>query len=448
MRYFTHNEETIDHMLKVIGISSLEDLFLSIPPEERLKTTLYLDAPLDELGLKRLLKKFISPLSYINFLGAGATMHFAPEWISQQLLRAEWYTSYTPYQPEASQGTLQAIFEFQSIVASLFGQQVANASMYDGATALMEALLMAIRATGKKIVILSSSIHPEYRQTARTYLELGNFSVIELGFTDEGTINFDELYNTIESVSDVAAIAFQSPNFFGAIENSDELSNIAHKHQALLIAVTTDVSANAIFEPSVNSVDIAIGEGLGFLGSLHLGGPGVGLFACHRNLLRQLPGRLVGKTIDKNGLPGYTLTLSTREQHIRREKATSNICTNHNLMALAFSMAMSAYGSSGLLKLAKINIKKTIFFRRLLQERNVDIAFKGHHYNETVVSLKNKEILDERIACARRHKIILGLPLIKFYPELASCLLIATTELHQDDDLILLADILAGAIDD
>ncbi len=448
MRYFAHSEETIDHMLKVIGITSLEDLFLSIPAAERLPTPLHLEAPWDELALKRKLQKFLTPLSYKNFLGAGATTHFVPEWISQQLLRAEWYTSYTPYQPEASQGSLQGIFEFQSIVASLFGLEIANASMYDGATALMEALLMAIRVTGKKAVLLCTSIHPEYRQTARTYLNLGNFSVIEIGFTDEGTLNFGELSKTIQSVSDLAAIAIQSPNFFGAIENIDELGKIAHDHQALLIAVTTDVSANAILEPMGDQADIVVGEGLGFLGNLHLGGPGVGLLASKKNLLRQMPGRLVGKTTDKFGLPGYTLTLSTREQHIRREKATSNICTNHNLMALAFSMTMSAYGQSGLLNLAKINLKKTIFFHRLLKERNVDIAFTAHHYNETVIRLENNVLLQDRLACARRHKMIAGLPLSKFYPELSSCLLIATTELHEDDDLILLADILAGEIHD
>jgi glycine dehydrogenase subunit 1 len=448
MRYFAHAKETIDEMLRIIGITSLEDLFSSIPPQERLKAPLDLEAPLDELALKRQLKKFLTPLSYRNFLGAGATTHFVPEWISQQLLRAEWYTSYTPYQPEASQGTLQAIFEFQSMVASLFGQDIANASMYDGATALMEALLMAIRTTGKKTVLLCTSIHPEYRQTAKTYLDLGNFSIIEVGFGDEGSLNLAEFSKTVDNVADLAAIAIQSPNFFGAIENIDEVFKIAHDHQALLIAITTDVSANAILEPMGNKADIVIGEGLGFLGNLHLGGPGVGLLASKKNLARQMPGRLVGKTTDKFGLPGYTLTLSTREQHIRREKATSNICTNHNLMALAFSMAMSAYGRSGLLNLAKTNLKKTIFFRKILKDRKVDIAFTGHHYNETVVRLKNIVLLQDRLVCARRQKMIAGLPLGKFYPELASCLLIATTELHEDDDLILLADILAGEIHD
>lgn len=450
MRYFAHTPSTVDVMLKTINKASIEDLFSSIPSRARLHSALDLPKKLDEFRLKQELQKFSAPLGFKSFLGAGATEHFVPEWVSQQLMRAEWYTSYTPYQPEASQGTLQAIFEFQSMVASLFGLPVANASMYDGATALVEALLMAIRSTQKKTVVLIKTIHPEYRETARTYLPLANFRVIEVGYLHDGSVNLLELATKVEDVkNDLAAIAIQSPNFFGRLEPTKEIAKLAHDNDALLISATTDISANAIMATAgKNGADIAIGEGLSFVGGINFGGPGVGLFACRSDLLRQMPGRLVGQTTDKHGQKGYVLTLSTREQHIRREKATSNICTNHNLMAIAFSMALSAYGKTGLYALANTNVKKTIYFRRCLKEFGLSPAFNGPHYNETVVNLGEQATLEQRFSVAQKLKFIAGVPLSKFYPELAGHLLISTTELHNDEDIMVLAKILAGVCND
>jgi|SRR5579871_925324 len=450
MRYFAHTSSTVDAMLKVVGKASLDDLHASIPGDARIKFELQLPKKLDEYALKRKLQPFQAPNPYRSFLGAGATAHFVPEWVSQQLMRAEWYTSYTPYQAEASQGTLQAIFEFQSMVASLFGLGVANASMYDGATALVEALLMAIRATKKRCVILSKTLHPEYRETAQTYLPLASYQPIEIGFGEDGHTCRRELATAIaEAGGDLAAIAIQSPNFFGRVEDMLEMAELAHKAGALFIAVTTDVSANAILpSPGSNKADIAVGEGLSFVGGISLGGPGVGLLACNSSLLRQMPGRLVGHTTDKSGRTGYVLTLSTREQHIRREKATSNICTNHNLMALAFSMALASYGKSGFLELAKTNIKKTLLFRRALKMAGLDIAFPGSHYNETVVRFRDQSALDQRLQVALKHNIIAGLPLTKFYPKLEGHLLVAITELHDDEDIRELALILAGEKND
>jgi glycine dehydrogenase subunit 1 len=446
MRYFAHTAETLNAKLQAVNKDSLDDLFSSIPPHARLKSSLNLPPKMDELQIKRELLPFYTPPSHKSFLGAGATEHFVPEWVSQQLMRAEWYTSYTPYQPEASQGTLQAIFEFQSMVASLLGLEIANASMYDGATALMEALLMAVRATNKKTVILSKTIHPEYRACVHTYLKMGGYSVVEISFDKAGETNIDALVDCLKSSHDIAAVAIQSPNFFGRVENVKEIAGRVHEHGALMVGCLTDMTATAVLASfGACGADIAVGEGLGLLGGLSLGGPGVGLFAAKKSLLRQMPGRLVGKTVDKHNNPGYVLTLSTREQHIRREKATSNICTNHNLMALAFSMTLAAYGKIGLKTLALNNLKKTLFLRKCLADFGVKAAFFGPHYNETVINLGDEKLLEQRVAHLYQKNIVAGLSLKRFYPELAGHLMIATTELHDDSDITTLAKYLSGA---
>ncbi|MCA9507281.1 MAG: aminomethyl-transferring glycine dehydrogenase subunit GcvPA [Myxococcales bacterium] len=445
MRYFNHSPDSIHFMLKTIGKKSLDELVYSIPSKLRVNQDLTLPSAMDELQLKQEFTKRTTMPGMKNFIGAGATQHFVPEWVSQQLLRAEWYTSYTPYQPEVSQGTLQAIFEFQSMVASLFGLEIANGSMYDGATALVEALLMAIRITGKKNIAICQTLHPEYRATLKTYLEPIGVNITEIPFNSLGVSDLEFLESLLKS-HELAAVAFSSPNFFGRIEMCQDFHSLLHSQQTLLIACTTDPSACALW-PSFGfgGADIAVGEGLGFVGSLNLGGPGVGLLASKKAFLRQIPGRLVGYTNDKRGHSSYCLTLSTREQHIRREKATSNICTNHNLCALAFAMSMSAYGKSGLKNLAMRNIKKTLLFRKYLRQMHVAIEFNGPHYNESVINLKNDSILDERLAEARKYKLAAGLKLSRFYPSLAGHLLVNTTELHSDQDIKKLATILSGA---
>ncbi len=448
MRYFPKSDQEIHCMLRAINKGSLDELFSSIPESARLKDLLSLPKRLDELGIKRELAFAQAGPRTVSFLGAGATEHFVPEWVSQQLLRAEWYTSYTPYQPEASQGTLQAIFEFQSMVASLFGLPVANASMYDGATALVEALLMALRITGKKCVALSNTIHPEYRACVKTYFGAAGLEVIDLDYDKTGQTSQDALERVFRtSASTIGAVAFQSPNFFGRLEAARELTELTHAHNALVVQGVTDMSALAIItSPGAVGVDIAIGEGLGLLGGINLGGPGVGLLACRRQYLRQLPGRLVGLTTDSEGNPGYVLTLSTREQHIRREKATSNICTNHNLMALAFAMTLSAYGKSGFIELAKTNLKKTLYLRSCLKPPGVAISWPGPHYNETVVHVG--EQLNTRMRIAEQMGIYAGLNLTRFYPECQGQLLVSCTEMHADADIQQLAEILSGAHDD
>lgn len=319
MRYFSHADESIQAMLSCIGKNELSELFSSIPKDVRLAGALDLAAPKDELSLKRELAEFLEKPKILNFIGAGATAHFVPEWVSQQLLRAEWYTSYTPYQPEVSQGTLQAIFEFQSMVAGLFGLDIANASLYDGATALVEAVLMAVRTTERKAVLVCESLHPEYRATLETYVKPIGIEIIVLPFNEKGSSDLSSLSQIAPTV---AAVLVQSPNFFGRIEDVKTVAELAHQHSALLIACTTDPSSSAVWESFGDAgADIAVGEGLGFVGGLNLGGPGVGLLAAKQSLLRQIPGRLVGLTHDKNNHECFTLTLSTREQHIRREKS-------------------------------------------------------------------------------------------------------------------------------
>lgn len=443
MRYFGHSPSTIEAMLKVIGKKSIDDLFSSIPKDYRLKKELNIPRALDELELRRKLAFLQTNNHLTSFLGAGATEHFVPAWISQQLQRAEWYTSYTPYQPELSQGTLQAIFEFQSIVASLFDMEVANASLYDGATSMVEALLMATRLKHKKSVLISSAIHPEYKETLLTYFKFAGINVKEIPFNNDGSDDIKACAHELTHNQDIAAIALSSPNFFGIIQDLAEFCALAHEHQALMVGVCTDMSSLAIIKSfGEQGVDIAVGEGLGFLPGLYAGGPGVGLMATRKEFIRQIPGRLAGKTTDKNGNDGYVLTLSAREQHIRREKATSNICTNHNLMALAFAMCMSAYGKSGLKKLALINLKKTLYFRELIKKHHIPIAFTGAHYNETVIKVKNDDVLDQVLEQARSHDIIAGLKLSLYFKELKGHLLVCTTELHEDNNIEKLASIL------
>lgn len=441
MRYFRHSPESIELMLKTVNKTSLDALFDPIPADLRMKHELKLPKALDELMLKRRLAPMSAAPQYISFLGAGATKHFVPEWVSQQILRAEWYTSYTPYQPEISQGNLQAIFEFQSMIASLFGLDVANASMYDGATALAEALLMAVRVTGLRRVALSSAIHPEYRETVRTYLGFANVEVSELAFDSQGL-------TILHKAENLAAIAIQSPNFFGQIEDIRAYADAAHAHNALMIGCSTDLSATGVLMSfGYQGADIAVGEGLGLVPGLNMGGPGVGLLACKKALLRHIPGRLVGETSDRSHKKGYVLTLAAREQHIRREKAVSNICTNHNLMALSLSMTLAAYGKKGFHELGLRNAHMAAYFRELLKERGVLCPFSGPHYNESVVFVGDETKLERRLSIALAHNMLGGVPLRRFYPELAGHLLVATTEMHDEHELRLLANILGGAHD-
>ncbi len=448
MRFVSTENEDSKKMLQTIGKENIEELFSSIPSNLLFNNLLNIPKAKDERQLKKSLTNLISPLNLVNFLGAGACEHFVPEWISQQLLRAEWYTSYTPYQAEVSQGNLQAIFEFQSMIKSLLGQEIANASMYDGATALVEAVLLAHRINQKNIVLVPNNIHPHYEQTLKTYLQYTSIKIVSINFDKQGMVCFNSFYKALEQFDNqICCACIQTPNFFGLFEDVTAFAKTLSEKNIFSIAVNTDCSALALIKPlGTLGFDVCVSDGIGLVGSLSMGGPGVGLFATKQQYLRQTPGRLVGLTTDKNGNSGFVLTLSTREQHIRREKATSNICTNHNLMALALAMTLSSYGKSGFINLAFNNIHKTIYFRKKLLELGIKPEFNSPHYNETVIKLASSEHVKKFLNKARSKNIIAGLNLGQFYQNLNSHLLIATTELHEDEEITQLATLLGEEI--
>ncbi|MEA3470486.1 MAG: aminomethyl-transferring glycine dehydrogenase subunit GcvPA, partial [Thermodesulfobacteriota bacterium] len=341
MRFLPHTDEDVASMLRAVGLKNLGSLFSTIPADCQRTTELNLPEALSEWELNDRMNMLASSVAtfpeYRVFAGAGSYEHYIPESVSYLLGRSEFATSYTPYQPEMSQGTLQAIYEYQTLAARLLGMEVANASLYDGATALAEALLMAIRITKRKRVVLSTLIHPLYQRVVRTYLSPTGCSIEELPYLKDGRTNL----SSVEDMEDLAAVAIQSPNFFGSIENLRKAADLAHNKKALFITSFTEPLAYALIKnPGSEGADIACGEAQSLGIPRSFGGPGLGMFAASMKHVRSMPGRLVGKTLDKEGRQGFVLTLATREQHIRREKATSNICTNNSLCALASAMYM------------------------------------------------------------------------------------------------------------
>ena len=444
MKFTPHTKKQIEEMLKAIGVSNIDDLFADIPEEARVHGLLKLGAPLDE----RQVTEFMRSLARANktvsnvtsFLGAGAYDHFCPAVIHHLLERGEFLTSYTPYQPELSQGTLQAQFEYQSMVAGLLGMDVANASMYEGATALAEACLLAKRYTRKSVVVLSKAVHPEYRQVVETYL--GKEFVKEVGFALDGQT--DRMALSSLDMKDVACIVIQSPNFFGVIEELKCFADIAHENRALLVATFTEPLAFGLIEaPGVLGADIAAGEGQSFGIPLSFGGPYIGLFACKKGFIKYMPGRLVGMTVDKNGKECYVLTLAAREQHIRREHATSNICTNEGLCAIAVAIYLSLLGENGLRALAKYNHQHAERLKKALVDAGIAVAFSGPTFNEFVVDLKKDatEIFDR----LKSQGIVPGLPLARFYKDLKNHLLITVTEKIEEKDFDRLVNSLKNA---
>lgn len=443
MRYLPHTEEDQNAMLGVMGKSSIDDLFRTIPDAISLKESLNIPVGASEFELKKELNIRAGKRANSCFIGAGATQHFVPELVSQMLLRSEWYTAYTPYQPEVAQGTLQAVFEFQTMTASLYGCEIANASMYDGATALAEAVLMAKRLRpGASVILLSRAIHPEYRETTNTYAQAAGITLEEIPFNSEGVTDLEGLSKLFDKhQGNIAALAFQTPNFFGQLENGERLVALAHEHGALAIAANTEpVAFGAIRSPGSYGADICVGEGIGLCGTLHLGAPGVGLFATAKQFVRQMPGRLAGETVDSAGQRGFVLTLATREQHIRRERATSNICTNHNLMALAFSISLATYGKNGFKELAYENIRKTLLFREKARQQNLKLAFAGAHFNESVIVFENHDIARQKLDVLAARGIIGGCLLSRWYAELGGHVMVSTTELHSASEMDELVD--------
>ncbi|MFH0844984.1 MAG: aminomethyl-transferring glycine dehydrogenase subunit GcvPA [Pseudomonadota bacterium] len=434
MRYLPHTKEDIDAMLQVVKASGLDDLFSVIPEKYRTKDPLDLPEALTEWELNHHMDTLsgcmaVYPESKI-FTGAGCYEHFIPASLSYLLSRSEFVTSYTPYQPEMSQGTLQAIYEYQTLAARLLGMDIATASHYDGSTALAESLLMAIRVTKRRKVAVSSAIHPHYRRVVHTYFEPTGYDVLELPFLKNGVTDLDG----IDDMDDLAAVAIQSPNFFGCIENLEAIGEKVHRKGALFIGAFTEAIAYGLLKnPGIQGADIACGEGQSLGIPCSFGGPMLGMVASRKDYMRNLPGRLVGQTKDRDGKRGFVLTLATREQHIRREKATSNICTNNSLCALAAAMYMASLGGTGIRELARLNYDKTEYLKSGLQKAGFRIPFDSPTFNEFVVEFPSGfEATYERLL---KKKIVAGLPLSPYYPELANHYLLCVTETKTRADM-------------
>jgi glycine dehydrogenase subunit 1 len=443
-RYIPHTEEDIQIMLEVVGAKKIEDLFEMIPKEYRLSKPLSLPEPLSEPDLLRHLQGLQS-VAYSSFLGAGAYHHFIPSVISALISRSEFYTAYTPYQPEISQGTLQAIFEYQTLVCQLTGMEVSNASMYDGASSLAEAVLMAERVTKRKKILLSEAVHPEYRKVIQTYIDPDQQEIILIPYKkDEGRTDERRLSDLLDG--EVSGVVIQSPNFFGVIEDLHPMADKVHEAGGLMIVGFSEAVAYGILKPpGEEGADIVVGEGQSFGIPLSYGGPYLGVFATREKFVRNMPGRLVGETVDLEGKRGFVLTLATREQHIRRERATSNICTNEGLCALMATIFLSCLGKRGLRELALMNLSKAEYAKKIAPEiRGCKLVFSSPTFNEFVLKIQGKpERVLERL---KGEKILGGFPLGRFYPEMNHHLLVTVTEMNTKEEIDRWAEALEKAV--
>jgi glycine dehydrogenase subunit 1 len=437
-RYLPHTEAEIRTMLDAVGIGKVDDLFEAIPAAVRLSGPLDLPPPLSETDLLRRIEGLGSPAfsggSWASFLGAGAYHHFIPAVVSALASRSEFYTAYTPYQPEISQGTLQAIFEFQTLVCQLTGMEAANASLYDGATSIAEAVLMAHRITRRRKVLLAGTVHPDYRRVLQTYLDPAEHEIVPLPFHGtRGSVDPDALASLLDA--EVSCVVIQSPNFFGIVEDLAGVSDLVHQAGALLVAGFTEaVAFGAVAPPGEAGADIVAGEGQSFGIPLSFGGPYLGLFATREAFVRSMPGRLVGETVDLEGRRGFVLTLATREQHIRREKATSNICTNEGLCALMATIFLAALGREGLKEMARMNLSKARYaIKRAAEIAGCEPAFEGPVFNEFVLRLEGDP--REVLARMKGEKILGGLPLSRWYPEFDRHLLVTVTEMMGKEEI-------------
>ncbi len=439
MRYIPHTKRDVERMLEAVGADSVDKLFDSIPERFQLQRDLALPSPLDEEALIRHFNQLAdgncsSAKCGASFLGAGAYWHHIPAAVGQMLLRGEFFTAYTPYQPEASQGTLQAIFEYQSMIAALIGCEVVNASMYDGATAAAEALLMALRAQRKrKRILLGRAVHPEHRAVCQTYLSETPAALESIPFTTAGLTDLDALAQALDET--VAAVLIQQPNALGNIEDLETIGRLVHEAGALLVvSVLEPVSLGLLEAPGKLGADVVTGEGMGLGSGLNFGGPGLGLFGTQQKFAWQMPGRLVGQTTDEQERTGYVLTMATREQHIRRARATSNICTNEGLCALAAAIHLSLLGKTGFAELARTNAANAReLCRRLDELPGVQRKFSAPFFNEFVVQIEGD--VPQKLHQMAQSGIIGGLALEKFYPELSNCLLLCATEMNTLDQV-------------
>ena len=424
-------------MLKIVGLESADDLFRSIPKDVQLNRTLNVTEPLAEIEVISAMETLAAknPASRkTSFLGAGAYAHYSPTIVDHLIQRSEFFTSYTPYQPEVTQGTLQYIFEFQTLVCQLTGMDVANASMYDGSTAMAEAFLMAQRVTRKDKVVIAETVHPEYLEVGKTYTQHGDLKIETVHFDKKSGRIADEDLNKLDDKT--AALVIQSPNFFGCVEDVQMLADKAHSVGALLIVVVTEaISFGLLKSPGACGADIVVAEGQSFGIPLSYGGPYVGLFACKEKYVRNMPGRLAGIAYDAKGNRGFVLTLATREQHIRREKATSNICTNQGLIALAATIYMEAMGKKGLQEVAMQNAQKAAYAKKRIGEiEGFSIPFSAPTFNEFVV--RAPKAADEILSkLSGENEIIGGLILARYYTDNPNDFLVCVTELNTKEQI-------------
>jgi len=446
MRYLPHTDVEVQQMLDRIGVSEIDTLFSGIPEDCRLKRPLDLSAAKSESEtlafLQELAGKNSTVSSWDTFLGGGAYNHFIPAVIDHLISRSEFYTAYTPYQPEISQGTLQAIFEFQTLICQLTGMDVANASMYDGASACAEAVLLTVRAARKrKKVLLSQALPPQYRETVATYCRYLDIELVDISLQN-GVTNQADLQSLLDD--QVAAVVVGYPNYFGQIEDLATIAELTHAAGARLVAAVPEPLALALFKsPGESGADIVVGEGQSFGIPLSYGGPGIGFFAVRKKDMRVLPGRLVGETTDKDGKRGFVLTLATREQHIRREKATSNICSNQGMCILMVSIYLALHGKQGLRQLAEINYAKAAYAKeKIAQLDGFSVTFSGESFNEFVVTCPEPvAALKKRL---EQQGLLAGISLGRDYPELEDGLLICVTEQNSRKQIDRLVNVLAG----
>lgn len=427
-------------MLDSLGVKTIEELFEVVPRHVRFPE-LKLPKALSELEATRLMGQLSAQnwnlTEHPCFLGAGSYYHYVPSVVGHMAGRSEFYTAYTPYQPEVSQGTLQVIYEFQTMMGELFNMDVSNASMYDGASALGEAAIMAVNVTGRRKVILPRSVHPDSRAVVKTYTEPQGIEIVE----------FDTIEEAVKAIDDkTAALMVQQPDFFGQIHELQTLSDAAHAQKALFVVSGYPTAFGLINPPGEYGADIAVGEGQPFGMRPSFGGPYVGIFTCRNEYVRHLPGRIVGQTLDKEGKRGFVLTLQTREQHIRREKATSNICTNEGLIALIVTIYLSAMGKEGLRQVAEQCYHKAHYAaEQITKIEGYELAFNGPFFNEFVIRCTGNRSVQKVEAACREAGIIGGYSLGKAYPQYADCLLFCCTEMNTREQIDELTEVLGKA---
>jgi len=438
MRYLPLTEQERKEIQGQLGIGGIDELFTCIEEGSCLFPAIDLPPALSEPELLQRFAAFGEKnrfQHYTSFLGAGSYRHFIPEVVQYLSTKGEFVTPYTPYQPEVSQGNLQAMFEYQTMITMLTGMDIANASLYDGGTAAAEGVLLAVRKSGKKRILVSSSVHPEYQEIIRTYCQNLNYNFGEIGFQNgDGKVNLQELQSQLNG--ETAGFLFQSPNFFGVVEESRKIGEIVHNSQSFAIQVVAEaMSLPFLTTPGANDIDIAVGEAQSFGLPMAFGGPSLGFMAVKEMFLRQMPGRVVGQTVDIDGKRGYVLTLSTREQHIKREKATSNICSNQAWCAVRAAMYLSTMGKQGLESLSRHNhMAASYFVHKAAALSQASVKYSRDYFNEVVLefhTLAAKDAVDR----LREKSILAGVPLSWFYPGKERELLINFTEMHDHADI-------------